>query len=300
MHNPIQKVSLLYYEGLASFTSWRNWLPLLMFWAIQAICLTFLTHFSDLPGGDWLISSFKGAFGLDALEYPGFYLLLPDLHQRLYMALAGTLGIFMQGVSLLYLMQWHTRGQVTRERIWIRVLRRWPGLFVINLISLALFLGPLIAVKHLLLPVIESASAGRGLFLACYGIGFVAEILLAYAAFLLLAFDSGLKASLVASVKFAAQNIWVMICLIMIPFFLALPLQWVAAARVSIITRFRPELIFYLLLLNSLVMVAILFIQLSTLVRYYAEEKLRKPFAGEWDDKDLPERRVYDPGSPGR
>ena len=232
------------------------------------------------------------------LEYPRFYLLLPDLHRRMYLVLAASLGILLQGVTLLHLLGWHTRGTISREGIGRRVFRRWPGLFLINLIGLLLFLGPLLAVGKWLLPGLDNLALSRGITLACYILGFTAEIFLAYAAFLFLSFDSGIKASLRASIVFGCRHMGVVTGLVLIPFFLALPLQWVSGARQMIVYNFRPELIFYLLLTTSFLTVLILYIQLSTLVRYYAEEKLRRPFEGEWDDKHKPEKREYDPAGP--
>lgn len=285
MHNPIQKVSLLYYEALASLGSARNWLPLFIFWVIQALLLTAVTRAPELPGGGAVMDVLRAAFDEEAGEYPRFYLILPDVHRRLYLILAAFLGIYCQGVSLLYLLRHHTGGKLMRARPWRRALRRWPGLFLINLVSMVFFLGPLLVVRQWVLPALGASGGGKAAYLAGYGLGFVAEIFLLYAAFLYVSFSSGWWTSLVASVRFALGRFGVSLILVLIPFFLALPLQGFFAHRQQVAYEFRPELIYHLLLFSSFVTLLVLFVQLSTLVRFYAEEELRRPFEGEWDDK---------------
>lgn len=285
MHNPIQNVSLLYYEAVASLRRPRNWIPLFLFWLIQAILLTALTRFLDLPGAEQVGALLRSLFGEEALEYPRFYVLLPDMQRRLYLVLAAVLGVYLQGVTLLHLLGQHSGGKLRRRRPWRRALKRWPGLFMINLLSLTLFLGPLFVVKQWLLPAIGSAGPGRFVVLASYGLGFVVEIFLLYAAFLYVAFSSGWWTSVKSSLGFARSRFGTSLILVLIPFFLALPIQAMTSMRRQIVFGFRPELIYYMLLLASFLTLLVLFIQLSTVVRFYSEEKLRRPFEGEWDDK---------------
>jgi hypothetical protein len=73
--------------------------------------------------------------------------------------------------------------------------------------------------------------------------------------------------------------------LVLVPFMLALPLHGLTLLRRAIVLDFRPELMLHVLLLSSFLTLLVLFIELSTLVRYYAEEELRRPYQGEWDDK---------------
>lgn len=285
MHNPIQNVSLLYYEAVASMRSGRSWLPLLLFWVIQALGLTYLTRVLELPGSDLMASLLRTLFGEEALEYPRLYMLLPDMQRRLYLLLALFLGVFLQAVALIHLLGYHSGGRLSRKRPWLRALKRWPGLFLFNLLSLALFLGPLWVVKQWALPALGSGGASRALYFATYGLGFLVEIFLLYAPFLYVTFSSGWWTSLRSSLSFARERFWVTMILVLIPFFLALPIQGITAMRREIVFGFRPELMYYLLLMTSFLMLIVLFVQLSTLVRFYTEEKLRRPFVGEWDDK---------------
>lgn len=285
MHNPIQKVSLLYYEALASLRSPRNWLPIFVFWVIQAFLLWGLTRMVELSGGGVLAEILNRIFGEEVAEYPRFYLQLPDIQRRLYLLLALFIGVFFQGVALLHLLAHHTGGKLRREHPWRRCLRRWPGLFLINLISLTLFLGPLVATRQWLLPALGEAGPGKAVYLGAYAIGFTAEVFLLYAPFLFVAFSSGWWASLRSSIRFAARQLWTTMILVLVPFFLALPIQGLIGMRRQIVFGFRPELMFHLLLAGSFLTLLVLFMQLSSLVRFYTEERLRRPFEGEWDDK---------------
>ncbi len=285
MHNPIQNVSLLYYEAIASIRSGRSWLPLLLFWVIQALGLTLLTRVLELPGADLTANLLRALFGEEALEYPRFYMLLPDMQRRLYLVLALFLGVFLQAVALVHLLGYHSGGRLARKRPWLRALKRWPGLFLFNLLSLVLFLGPLWIVNRWALPALGSGGASRAIYFATYGLGFIVEIFLLYAPFLYVSFSSGWWTSLRSSLSFARERFWVSMILVLIPFFLALPIQGITAARRQIVFGFRPELMYYLLLLSSFLTLFVLFVQLSTVVRFYTEAKLRRPFEGEWDEK---------------
>jgi hypothetical protein len=281
LHNPIQNVSLLYYEAVASLRRIRNWFPLFLFWLIQALLLTALTRFLDLPGSERVATLLRDLFGEEVLEYPRFYILLPDMQRRLYLVLAAILGVYLQGVTILQLLGQHSGGKLQRRHPWRRTLKRWPGLFLINLLGLVLFLGPLFVVKQWLLPAIGSAGPGRLIVLASYGLGFLVEIFLLYAAFLYVSFSSGWWTSVKSSIGFARRRFWTSLILVLVPFFLALPIQAITSMRRAIVFGFRPELIYYLLLTSSFLTLLVLFIQLSTVVRFYAEEKLRRPFEGE-------------------
>lgn len=285
MQNPIQRVSLIYWEALASLRAWRNWFPLLLFWVAQALLLWLLTSLVARPAGDWLARLLAAQYGSEVTEYPRFYLELPDLHRRLYLFLAASLGMYLQGVTLLRLLAWHTGGKLQRESPWRRALARWPGLVLINLVLLASFLLPLAVVEHLLLPRLGDVLPDRGLLLAAYGVGFVGAIFLLYAPFLHVAFSSGWRRAIRESARFAWRRLGVSVVLVLVPFLLALPVHALTLMRRTIVLGFRPELMLHLLIASSLLTLLVLFIELSTLVRYYAEEELRRPYEGEWDDK---------------
>ena len=296
MQNPIQRVSSIYHEALASLRSWRNWLPLLIFWALQGLALWVLVALIARSGGHWLRRLVHAQFGAEATDYPRFFLLLPDLHRRLYLVLAASLGVFLQGVSLLQLLNWHTGGKLQREAPWRRALRRWPGLILINLVLLASFLLPLALVQRVVLPLLGDQAPDRLALLAAYALGFVAAIALLYAPFLYVAFSSGWWAAIRGSFRFARTHAGVSLVLVLVPFLLALPIHALTLLRRTIVMDFRPELMLHLLLFGSFLTLLLLFVELSTLVRYYAEEELRRPYQGEWDDKPEITRAYTDAG----
>jgi hypothetical protein len=296
LQNPIQRVSLIYFEALASLRAWRNWLPLLIFWALQGLLLWILTSLIARPSGAWLRSLLHAQFGAESTEYPRFYLYLPDIHRRLYLVLAASLGVFLQGVSLLQLMNWHTGGKLRRPAPWRRAFARWPGLVLINLVLLGCFLVPLAVAERLLLPLLGDAVPDRLLLLAAYGLGFLGAIALLYAPFLYVAFSSGWWAAIRGSFRFARAHAGVSLILVVVPFLLALPIHGLTLLRRAIVMDFRPELMLHVLLLSSFLTLLLLFVELSTLVRYYAEEELRRPYQGEWDEKPEITRSYTDAG----
>ena len=282
MHNPIQKISLLIYEGLASLRYSRSWLPLFTFWLLNALGLILFSQFAALPGAGWMAVWLGSLFGREALEYPRFFLELPDIQRKLYLVLAVTIGLLFIGTSLLYLLRYHTRGQVGHAQPWRRSLQRMPGHFVINLLSLSLFLLPLLALRIWAPPALSVGTGGKLLLLAVLGLGLIAQVFLLYAPLIYLIHPSGIRESVRASLRFGRQHFWVSTGLGVIPFLLAAPLQGVQSARRAIVEMFRPELILWLLLLTSLVTLLILYLQLSMLVRFYSDEALRQPYRGEW------------------
>ncbi len=296
MKTPIQRVSSIYHEALASLRSWRNWFPLLIFWLAQGIALGILVALIARPGGGWLRWLLHALSGPEATDYPRFFLVLPDLHRRLYLVLAASLGVYLQGVSLLQLLNWHTRGKLRRETPWRRAFARWPGLILINLVLLACFLLPLAAVERVLLPLFGDQVPDRLSLLAAYAFGFVAAIALLYAPFLYVAFSSGWWAAIRGSFRFAWKHASVSLVLVLVPFLLALPIHGLMLLRRTIVMDFRPELMLHLLLFGSFFTLLLLFVELSTLVRYYAEEELRRPYQGEWDDKPEITRAYTDAG----
>jgi hypothetical protein len=296
LQNPIQRVSLIYYEALASLRSWRNWLPLLIFWVLQGALLGILVALVARPAGGWLRALLQAQFGPESAEYPRFYLFLPDLHRRLYLVLAASLGVFLQGVSLLHLLTWHTGGKLRRQSPWRRAFARWPGLVLINLALLAGFLVPLAVAERLLLPMLGAAGPERVVLLASYALGFLGAIGLLYAPFLYVAFSSNWWTAIRASFRFARRHAGVSVTLVLVPFLLALPIHGLTLLRRAIVLDFRPELMLHALLFSSFLTLLVLFVELSTLVRYYAEEELRRPYQGEWDDKPEITRAYTDAG----
>lgn len=282
MHNPIQKVSLLYYEGFASFRRARCWLPLLLLWGFQGGLLLLAVAAAQHAAGGGLMTWLARGMDPEVAQYPRLYLELPDLQRRLYLVLGATVGVWLQGVCLLQLMERHTRDRVRRERPWRRALARWPGLFVINLLALALTLGPLLLIQRLL-PVLGPGGPARAAVWLGYGFGLLVETLLLYAAFLYVAFASGVAGAVAASVRYALRHIWVSLTLVLVPFFMAQPLRALLTLRVGMVRLFRPELVLHTLLFVSLATLAILFLQLSTLVRFYVEEELRQPLTEDWE-----------------
>jgi hypothetical protein len=285
LQNPIQRLSLIYYEAVASLRATRNWLPLLIFWALQALLIGVLVALVSRPAGGWLRALMHAQFGPESTDYPRFYLFLPDLHRRLYLILAASVGVFLQGVSLLHLLTWHTRGKLQRLSPWRRAFARWPGLIAINLLLLAGFLVPLAVAEHVVLAAFSDVVPDRLVLLAAYGLGFLGAVALLYAPFLYVAFSSTWGMAIRASVRFAGQHAGISLILVLVPFLLALPIQGLTLLRRAIVLDFRPELMLHVLLLSSFLTLLVLYIELSTLVRYYAEQELRRPYQGEWDDK---------------
>ncbi|MCB9516648.1 MAG: hypothetical protein H6693_10685 [Candidatus Latescibacteria bacterium] len=302
MHNPIQQLSLVYYDALASLRRSRNWLPLLVFWCVQGLGLWIVTALVSRPQGASLVAFLQQSFDPEVGEYPRFYLLLPDIHRRLYLVLAATLGAMLQGVCQLQLLSYHTKGKLQREHPWRRALRRWPGLFLFNLLALICFLVPFYVVHHLPERAAEILGHGRKEFVLAYGGGFAAEVLLLYAPLLYVSFSSGWWTSLRSSVVFALRHFGTSLLLVFIPFVLTLPLRALSLVRRIVVLEFRPELMFYALLATSFLGLLVLFLQFSSAVRYYAETVLRRPFMGEWDDKHeahYPELDAQVPDPPG-
>jgi len=295
LQNPIHRVSQIYHEALTSLHTWRNWFPLLIFWAVQGLLLWTLTAIIARPAGAWLRNLLHAEFGAESTEYPRFYLVLPDLHRRLNLVLALSLGALVQGVSLLQLINWHTGGKLQREAPWRRACARWPGLVLINLVLLAGFLVPL-SVAERLLPLFGNTVPDRMILLAACAPGLLGAIALLYAPLLYVGFSSSWWTAIRGSFRFARRHAGVSLILVLVPCLLALPIYGLTLLSRPIVMDFRPELMLHVLNFSSFLALLVLFVELSTLVRYYAEEALRRPYQGEWDDKPETARVYTDSG----
>ena len=275
MHNPIQTLSLLYFSAFGSLRSARGWRPLAAFWLLQALLLLWLAHFPELPGGAWLGGLLAARFDPEVAEYPRLYLWLPEIHRRFYLPLAATLGILLQSVCIIRLTERYGRGRLSLPDPWKRALRRWPGLFLLNAIGLALVLLPLYASRRWLAPLLPEGAATTVLRAGTLAFGLGLDAFLVYAAYMYLVYRNGIWSVIVASFRFARQRYAVSLGLVMIPYLLALPLRALIGMPRSIMETFRPELILYLLLLSSLYTLLLLFLQLATIIRYHIAEVSR-------------------------
>jgi hypothetical protein len=279
--HPVQRINQLFSAALRSMGKPRCWLPLLAFWALQAAALLGIAFWVAHSQDSLAASLIRSAFGEDAAEYPRFYLLLPEIFRRLYLTLAATVGMVFQGAAILCLLEHHSRGRLARGRIWRRALARWPGMFLINLAALALFLLPRLAARLWILPAVGGGVGRTVVDLVLYAFSFLWECLLLYAVFLYAAFRSSPWGAAAASARFAWRRFSVTLGLVLVPFLLAWPVQALLGLKRAMVFDFRPELVLYTTLLVSLITLMFLFIQLSALIRFHCDEVYRdqtKPY----------------------
>ncbi len=278
LHNPIQTLSLLYYSAFRSLRAWRSWRPLLGFWLLQGALLVALSRFTELPGSEAIGRFLASWLDPEVGEYPRLYLWLPDIHRRLYLILAATVGILFQGVCIIRLAERYGRGQLTLPRAWSRAFVRWPGLFLINIMGLALILLPLYASHRWLMPLAPTPEIGSVIRAGTLAVGIGFDAFIVYAAYLYLVYRNGLGQVLLASFSFARQRFPVSFGIVMIPFLLALPIRMLIGTPRAIMETFRPEIVLYLLLLSSFVTMLLLFLQLATIIRFHISEVNRNAY----------------------
>ena len=227
----------------------RIWLAFAAIAGVQLIALAMVLNFHWGILSPLVVPLVTGFGGSAATHYPNFYLALPIIFSRFSLILSVLVTCVMVGAAVVLFAQ--AFGRVQNMKPWKMAKKRYPALFLATLIlAVALFAVPYVS---LLIP--RNAMLGnsmvrwgtRGVLLL---LSILVQSLLVYAAaWVLLRNQHALKA-VASSCKLTLATFIPTFVLVALPAVILYPLSFLDSRGDLFVTKFRPEAVTGLILLQ--------------------------------------------------
>ena len=219
-------------------------LPFLAFAAVQALIVAVLAYFT-VPGlAPAMVPAVRALGGEEALHYPTSFVLLPATYRMVYLPLVATVGFSLWSLGVWSMIARHDVGVRTGARSFRRAL---PSIAVIGIVFVAVTVAAgrgLGLVAGLLPPQIPSKLATLGVIAvtAC------AQALLVYAPAVVRLRGGNALAAMRVSVGYARRMFAPTAMVIATVLVMHLPVDALVANADVLAARFRPEIVFHLML----------------------------------------------------
>ncbi|HEX9912097.1 MAG TPA: hypothetical protein VGB01_02490 [candidate division Zixibacteria bacterium] len=272
--NILEKINLffsVYLAGLRSFKKPLLWLPFVLYALIQILLLLALVNFYS-PLLSWtfipLIKKFIGEF---ALHYPVYFLFLPKIFSRANLLLGGIIGSFTIGWGTYLFFSFFlpdnriklTEGIKVAFSKYLLLLGVWAietivllgWFFLISRVGRG-FLGG--SFKREL--AFELLSLGSGLIFYGFFAFTISAIVLS---------GRNIISALGLSLSIYKRNFFSTYFFVLLPNLLTFPFAFLNRRAALLISKFNPEIVFLILVLEIFVSMLANYILISTLTRFY-------------------------------
>ena len=272
--NFLEKINLffsVYLAGLKSFKKPLLWLPFVLYALIQILLLLALVNFYSPLLSLTFIPLIKKFIGEFALHYPAYFLFLPKIFSRANLLLGGIIGSFTIGWGT-YLFFSHflpdnrikvAEGVKVSFSKYLLLLGVWAietivllgWFFLISRVGRG-FLGG--SFKREL--AFELLSLGSGLIF--YG-------LFAFTISAIILSGRNIISALGLSISIYKRNFFSTYLFVLLPNLLTLPFTFLNRRAIYLISKFNPEIVFLILVLEIFVSMIANYVLISTLTRFY-------------------------------
>ncbi len=227
----------------------RIWLPFVLIAAIQVLALAFVLNFYRGILSPLAVPVVTGLSSPAATHYPNFYLALPIVFSRLSLILSVLVTCLMVGAAIVLFAQ--AFGRVEYMSAWQTARKRYPALVVVTLmLALGLFAVPYLS---LLLPrqvILENGMVRWGLRGLLLLLSILVQSFMIYsAAWILLRREGPLK-GMVDSFRLTKSTFIPTFVIVALPALLLYPLSFLDSRADLFVTKFRPEAVGGLVLLQ--------------------------------------------------
>ena len=227
----------------------RIWLPFLLIAVIQGLILAALLNWYR-PALSWLaVPVLESLGGKGAVRYPVFFLALPSIYSQVVLIVTVVLTCVMVGAAMILFAQAYGTGQ--GKPAWATAWRRYPALVAVTGVLAALLFGA--SYLRLLVPnqaFLENPMLRWGTRGGLLLISVLIQTFLAYAALWILLRGRGILGSLRESIRLAGSTLVSTFLVIGIPALLLYPLNFIASRGDLFVTKFRPETVTALIVLQ--------------------------------------------------
>lgn len=270
----LEKINLFFSVFLAGIKSLKKpvlWLPFIFYALIQFLLLLALVYFYAPLLSAVFIPLIKGLVGDFALHYPTYFLFLPKIFSRGNLLLGGILGIIFIGWGTYLFFSYFLPDKRVKLGEGLRsALSRYLillGVWVIEtLVLLGFFFLMSRAGKGLLTGGFKKELAFEVLSL---GLAVVFYGLFAYVFPAVVISGRNILSALGSSISIYKSNFFSTYFFVLIPNLLTFPFTLLSRRNSLVISKFNPEVIFLILVLEIGISIIANYILISTLTRFY-------------------------------
>jgi hypothetical protein len=272
--NFLEKINLffsVYLAGLRSFKKPILWLPFVLYALIQILLLLALVNFYSPLLSLIFIPLIKKFIGEFVLHYPAYFLFLPKIFSRVNLLLGGIIGSFTIGWGTYLFFSFFlpdnriklTEGIKVAFSKYLLLLGVWAietivllgWFFLISRVGKG-FLGG--SFKREL--AFELLSLGSGLIFYGFFAFTISAIILS---------GRNIISALGLSISIYKRNFFSTYLFLLLPNLLTLPFTFLNRRAIYLISKFNPEIVFLILVLEIFVSMLANYILISTLTRFY-------------------------------
>ncbi|HVP37174.1 MAG TPA: hypothetical protein VMT04_09290 [Terriglobales bacterium] len=270
----LEKVNLffsIFVAGLRSLKKPLLWVPFLLYALIQFLLLLALVYFYAPLLSGIFIPLIKGFVGDFALHYPAYFLFLPKIFSRGNLFLGGIVGIIFIGWETYLFFSYFLPDR--KEKLGEGFKAAFSKYFLLLGVWLAetlvllgwFYLIPRIG-KGLLTGGFKRELAFEILSL---GVGIIFYGFFAYAFPAIIISGKNILSGLGTSISIYKRNFFSTYFYILIPNLLTFPFTLLNHRAALLISKFNPEVIFLILILEIIISAIANYILISTLTRFY-------------------------------
>jgi hypothetical protein len=246
----------------------RIWLPFLAIAGVQVVALAMMLNFHWGILSTFVVPIITGFAGPAATHYPNFYLALPIVFSRVSLILSVLVTCIMVGAAIVLFAQ--AFGRVEYMAAWKMARKRYPAL----LIATAILAVCLFAVPYLSLLVPQNTMIGNGMvrwgvrgLLLLLSI-LVQSFLIYAAAWILLRNERALKA-VADSFRLTRSTFLPTFVIVALPALFLYPLSFLDSRADLFVTKFRPEAVAGLILIQILLEILFGFLLVGATTRIF-------------------------------
>jgi hypothetical protein len=237
-------------------------LPFVAFAAVQCLVLFALAFFLAKPISPVTVPLVERLAGEQALHYPMHFVLLPQTYRILYLLLVISIGFSLFGAAVFNMIDVLTRSQplpTARPRL----VQLVPSMIVIGFAHALVAELTLLGTSYLAEPLGKRVGV-YPLLLVRLGLVTFIQALLVYSLAMLRRVGPHPIAAIAASARFALKHFYLTALIVLTVLLVHLPIDFLLGQPDKIVLKFRPELVFALLLVGILVEIATSFFMYST------------------------------------
>ncbi len=218
--------------------------PFLIFGVVQVIVLAALAFFTAPALAAFMVPLVRALSGEPALHYPTSFVLLPATYRAVYLPLAATLGFSLWSYGVWSMVSHHDVGMNAGARSFRRSL---PSILVVGIVFVAVTVAAGRGLA-LLTDELPAAIPSKLATLAVIAVTACAQALLVYAPAIVRLRGVGALPAIRSSVRYAQRN-FISTALVIGTVLLAhVPLDGLIANADALAARFRPEIVFHLMI----------------------------------------------------
>ncbi|MDP3024820.1 MAG: hypothetical protein Q8O10_04730 [candidate division Zixibacteria bacterium] len=270
----LEKINLffsVFLDGLKSLKKPVLWLPFLFYALIQFLLLLALVYFYSPLLSTVFIPLVKGFVGDFALHYPGYFLFLPKIFSRGNLLLGGILGIIFIGWATHLFFSYFLPDRKAKLGEGLKVtFSKYFLLLGVWLIETLVLLGWFYLIPRIGKGLLTGGFKRELAFeILSLGLGIVFYCFFAYAFAAIVISGKNILSGLGSSVSIYRRNFFSTYFFVLIPNLLTFPFTLLNHRAALLISKFNPEVIFLILILEIGVSMIANYILISTLTRFY-------------------------------